>query len=437
MKYLKIIVALLLVAQLVSAQNTPKLTLDNAVQLAITNSKQLKLSTAKIAGAESKVTQSINNFIPQVSINSSYTRLSNNIEPFVISIPGFGSQALNPQILNQYTNRASIQSTLFSGLRNQNNLKSAQYLEKAATLDSEKDVTEIRFNTINAVLNLYKGQQTLKLVDENLKLSESRINDVTNMLNAGMALQNDVLRTSLVKTNLEASKLDIQSAIATANYNINILLGLPENNVPELDETSLFTANEQKTADEWIKDAVANRSDKKAADMRINASQMVVRNANTAYMPTLAAGFNYYYNRPNQRIFPQTDAFNYTWDIGLTFSWNLTNLYTAGAQVKDAKISVQQAQLGSGIIEDGIKMDVNANYNAYTVAKAKIEVAQKALDQALENQRVIKNRVDSGINLQTDLLDADAFVMQSQINLLNAKVDAQVAYFKLLKSVGK
>lgn len=437
MKYLKIIVALLLVAQLVSAQNTPKLTLDNAVQLAITNSKQLKLSTAKIAGAESKVTQSINNFIPQVSINSSYTRLSNNIEPFVISIPGFGSQALNPQILNQYTNRASIQSTLFSGLRNQNNLKSAQYLEKAATLDSEKDVTEIRFNTINAVLNLYKGQQTLKLVDENLKLSESRINDVTNMLNAGMALQNDVLRTSLVKTNLEASKLDIQSAIATANYNINILLGLPENNVPELDETSLFTANEQKTADEWIKDAVANRSDKKAADMRINASQIVVRNANTGYMPTLAAGFNYYYNRPNQRIFPQTDAFNYTWDIGLTFSWNLTNLYTAGAQVKDAKISVQQAQLGSGIIEDGIKMDVNANYNAYTVAKAKIEVAQKALDQALENQRVIKNRVDSGINLQTDLLDADAFVMQSQINLLNAKVDAQVAYFKLLKSVGK
>lgn len=437
MKSLKPIFALLLVAQMVSAQSPQKLTLDNAVQLALSNSKQLKLSTAKVASANSKVDQSINSFIPQLSINSGYTRLSNNIEPFVISIPGFGSQALNPQILNQYTNRASIQSTLFNGLRNQNNLKSAQYLEKAATLDSEKDVTEIRFNTINAVLNLYKGQQTLKLVDENLKLSESRINDITNMLNAGMALQNDVLRTALVKTNLEASKLDVQSAIATANYNIDILLGLPETTIPELDEASLFPVNEQKTVDEWIKDAVANRADKKAADMRINASQIMVRNANAGYMPTLAAGFNYYYNRPNQRIFPQTDAFKYTWDIGLTFSWNLTNLYTAGAQVKDAKISVQQAQLGSGIIEDGIKMDVNANYNAYTVAKAKVEVAQKALDQAIENQRVIKNRVDTGINLQTDLLDADAFVMQSQINLLNAKVDAQVAYFKLLKSVGK
>lgn len=427
-------IALILLAGVIQGQ---KLTLDNAIQLATANSKQLKLSAAKVNVANAKVDQNINSFIPQVTLNANYTRLSNNIQPFTITIPGFGSQVLNPQILDQFTNRLSVQSTLFNGLRNQNNLKTTQYLETAAKLDAEKDATDVRFNAISAVLNLYKGQQTLKLVDENLKLADTRIADVTNMYNAGTMLQNDVLRTALNKSNLEISRVDVESGINTANYNINILLGQNESVVNEFDEASLFPAAEQKSVGDWIKDAIANRSDKKAADTRSLVSKIGINNAKVGYMPTLTAGFNYYYNNPNQRIFPQQNTFKGTWDIGATLSWNLTSLYSSGANVREARQNVVVNQLTSSVIEDGIKMEVNANYNSYIVAKAKIDLAQKALDQALENQRVVKNRVDSGINLQSDLLDADAFVFQGQINLLNAKIDAQLAYFKLLKSVGK
>ncbi len=436
MKTLKTIFFLTILAGSALAQ-TQKLTLDGAVQLAITNSKQLQLTTAKTNAAHSKVTQGQNAFIPQVAITSGYTRLSDNIEPFTINIPGIGSQALNPQILNQYTNRASISSTLFNGLRNQNNLKSTQYLEAAAKLDAERDVAEIRFNTISAVLNLYKGQQTLKLVIENLKLAQSRITDITNMYNAGTALENDVLRTGLVQTNLDISKLDVESALSTASYNIAIMLGLAENALLEFDETTLFPVAEQKASAEWIKEAIENRSEKKASESRTLVSKMNIKNAQGGYMPSLVAGFNYYYNRPNQRVFPQAAEFKNTWDIGVTLNWNITQLYTTGAQVREAKFNLEQSSVTTAIIEDNIKMEVNANYNAYSVAKAKIEAAQKSLQQAKANQRVTKNKVDAGLNLQTDLLDADAFVMQGEINLLNAKVDAQVAYFRLLKSVGR
>ena len=429
-------VVLLLLAT-TAALNAQKLTLDNATQLATANSKQLKLANAKADAAASKVSQNKNAFIPQVTLSANYTRLSDNIEPFVISIPGFGSQTLNPQILNQFTNRASIQYTVFGGLRNQNNLKTTQFLEAAAKLDAEKDALDVRFNAISAVLNLYKGQQTLKVVEDNLKLSDTRINDITNMYNAGMALQNDVLRTSLNKSNLELSKLDIESSLQTANYNLNILLGLPDATVNDIDEASLFPVVEDKAVSAWISEALVNRSDIKVATTRLSISQTGVKNAQSAYMPSLSIGANYYYNNPNQRVFPQQDQFKYTWDAGATLSWNLTNLYAGGAQVREAKQIVTQNQIGTTIIEDGIKMEVNANYNSYTVAKAKIDVAQKALDQALENQRVVKNKVDNGLNLQTDLLDADTFVLQAQINLLNAKTDAQLAYFKLLKSVGR
>lgn len=437
MSYIKNLSVAVLLLATTAALHAQKLTLDNATQLATANSKQLKLANAKADAAASKVSQNKNAFIPQVTLSANYTRLSDNIEPFVISIPGFGSQTLNPQILNQFTNRASIQYTVFGGLRNQNNLKTTQFLEVAAKLDAEKDALDVRFNAISAVLNLYKGQQTLKVVEDNLKLSDTRINDITNMYNAGMALQNDVLRTGLNKSNLELSKLDIESGLQTANYNLNILLGLPDATVNDIDEASLFPVVEDKAVSAWISEALVNRSDIKVATTRLSISQTGVKNAQSAYMPSLSIGANYYYNNPNQRVFPQQDQFKYTWDAGATLSWNLTNLYAGGAQVREAKQIVTQNQIGTTIIEDGIKMEVNANYNSYTVAKAKIDVAQKALDQALENQRVVKNKVDNGLNLQTDLLDADTFVLQAQINLLNAKTDAQLAYFKLLKSVGR
>ena len=143
------------------SQTTKSLTLDEAVLLGIESSQQLKATGARLDGSKSKTTQFQNALLPNVSFNSTYTRVSDNITPFSVRFPGTTDDVvLNPQVLNQFSNRLSIQEVVFTGLRAKNYLESAQFLEKAATLDVERDRIEVKNNIVAAYLNLYKLQSS-------------------------------------------------------------------------------------------------------------------------------------------------------------------------------------------------------------------------------------------------------------------------------------
>jgi outer membrane protein TolC len=153
-------------------------------------------------------------------------------------------------------------------------------------------------------------------------------------------------------------------------------------------------------------------------------------------MPTVSAVGNGYYNNPNQRIFPQENNFKATWDVGVSVSWNIMQLYTARAIVSDAKNQKAQLQQATAQIKDGISMEVNAAYETLKVALLKIDLAQRAIDQATENKRILDNRFGAQVALLSDVLEADQFLLQAQTNLLNAQADAAIANYKLQRSLG-
>ncbi len=62
---------------------------------------------------------------------------------------------------------------------------------------------------------------------------------------------------------------------------------------------------------------------------------------------------------------------------------------------------------------------------------------EKTITQTTENQRVMKNRYNNQLSTIGELLDSDFLVLQAKINLETAKADAELAYYKLLKAVGK
>ncbi len=134
---------------------------------------------------------------------------------------------------------------------------------------------------------------------------------------------------------------------------------------------------------------------------------------------------------------PLENKFKNTWDAGATLSWNLSQLYTTKAFVSEAKANLKQAEAATEQLSDAVKMEVNANYNGYLVALQKISLSEKSIEQATENQRVTSNKYKSNTALMTDVLEADVALLQSKLNLINAKADADVAYYKLLKSTGK
>src|SRR4051812_23170667 len=77
--YKKLVVAAMLglPAQLVFAQKTKNLSLDEAIQLSVKNSKQLKLSKARVDEAVANYHDAWNNHLPDVKISGAYMRINN------------------------------------------------------------------------------------------------------------------------------------------------------------------------------------------------------------------------------------------------------------------------------------------------------------------------------------------------------------------------
>ena len=88
------------------------------------------------------------------------------------------------------------------------------------------------------------------------------------------------------------------------------------------------------------------------------------------------------------------------------------------------------------MLNDQIRLQINHDYQSYLLSEKKIEVYQKAVEQAAENYRITKNKYDNTLATTTDLLDADLAQLQTKLNLSNATIDKVVAYNKLLQTAG-
>ena len=85
---------------------------------------------------------------------------------------------------------------------------------------------------------------------------------------------------------------------------------------------------------------------------------------------------------------------------------------------------------------DELRVQVNQAYEDLLTADKKIEVSQIAIEQGIENYKIVKNKYENSLLTVTDLLDANALMLQSQISLELAKADAIVAYNTLLERAG-
>ena len=416
--------------------NAQVLTLDEAIKLGLDNSKQLKISSYKVEQAEIKYKQATDLTLPSLKASAGYTRLS-DLEPPQIMFPGVDKPvALFPIYVNNYLAKVSLSETIFSGFRLRYAMESQKLLEEATKLDAVKDKDEVVFNIANAYISIYKLEQSIKIVDQNLVSLDQRINETKKMEQQGVVLHNDELRLELQKSNIQMTRIDLQNNLEIAEYNFNILLGRNEKSDVIIDTTIVTKQSALLPLERYLEEALKNRSDLQALSTRRKSLENNVKVARTGYYPQMAVAANYYDSRPNPRVIPPQDKFVSTWDAGVVLTWDLMNLYSNKHVLADTKIQLQQSEEVQNQLVDNIKMDVNQSYVACQQAAQKIELTQVSVQQAEENYRIVNSRYNSSLALTSDLVDANLVLLQAKVSQTLAHADALLSYYRLLKSTG-
>jgi outer membrane protein len=413
------------------------LSLPDAVAGSISHSKALKGNAAEHGAALAKIEQAQNGRLPGITVNASYIRLSNNITPFGISLPGAGDVVLNPQILDQSYNNLQIRQLLWAGGKVRYAQQAAQREAQAIETEAVQHKLTAADNVTSIWYNLYLLSASERIIRQNIRLLQDRRRDLLNVEKQGLALKNDGLKLELAVSNLEAALIDIQTGRSINNFNMAMALAEPTDTEFVIDTTTLAVTADAVPLTDYLTEALQNRAEIKALGIRREAALVGQKIVAANRLPILSAGGSYDYNRPNIRVFPQRAEFKGTWNVGLFLSFDIAGLYTNRAKETETRYGLDRLTTTIDQARDGIMMEVNANHRAYQQACDKIRVAKKAIEQATENFRVEQNRLQATVSTPTDFLEANTQLVQAQLNLQTAQANAELAHWKLLKSTGR
>src|ERR1700743_1436991 len=222
---------LILFANKVNAQDRT-ITLKEAIDLGLQNSKTLKLAQAKIDEAVSQYNQAKDRALPTGSVSFTYDRAQipyNNLS--------FGKESIDlPKSANAYLGIASLNETIFGGNKLKYARQSTDLLTQVSRLDADNNKDQVTYDVINSYYNLYKVLQSIKVVNQNITTVDAQIHQSQRFFEQGLVTKNDVLRFQLQKANIQLNGIDLESNRKIINYSLDILLGLPETTQLSIDQ---------------------------------------------------------------------------------------------------------------------------------------------------------------------------------------------------------
>ena len=405
-------------------------------KLGVQNSKQLKLSQSEIDQALSKLERTKDAALPSAKVSVGYEHalmLSQTLK-----IPGDTAKSGTIKLPFDnplYQATLSINEPIFQGNEFKYAKRSANLLIKMSKLDAEKDKDEVVYTIISSYINYYKIKQSQDIVEQDLQDIQSKLDEITKYENQGLATLNDVLRFQLQKSNTQLTQIELENNRKIANYNLNVLLGLPDSTVLRVQEVS-YKLDVNNPVDQYLQQALRDRKEFGSIMYQSEIADINIKKVHDEKLPTVSVGGNLYYFNLSKPIIPSSGAFLAPFVIGLNASWDISTLYRNKNRLIEADIEKRQVDISRDMQVDKVKTEVNQSYREYELALEKIKVLQDAVTQSTENEREMESKFHNNLATTTDRIDAQTILYQSRINLELAKSDATIAYYTLLKSIG-
>lgn len=419
----------LLFFTLAVGQEKKSLTVDDCILIGLEKNKSIGISKTKMDYSNAKVKEVNTQLLPSLKFNASYTRLS-EVDPF--SIMGF---TVSPSILNNYISKLSLSQPLFTGFRLKSNLEMMEYNAKATEKDFSKDKVQLIYDIKSAYWNFYKAIEIKKVIVQNIEQINTHLNDIENLYKHGLTTNNEVLKVKVQLSNAELMKIDAENNIQLAMMALNNLIGLPISTYVEPKSIAEVKSTDLPDLNKMIQKAMDNRSEIKGMEYRIKSTESAIKMAKSGWYPQISLIANYYYSRPNSRIFPTLNEFKGTWDLGVNLSFDIWNWKQTSYQTEQSRANLEQSKLSLGQIQDGIVLEVNQSYLTAVKSKEKIRISEQTVEQATENMRVTYDKFKSGLVLNSDVIDAEVSLLQANINYTTSLVDYLLSLIKLEKSI--
>ncbi len=463
-----IVIFSLLAIPLFGQQQARQMTLEDAIQYALTESIKIKNARIEIADAEQQIIERRAIGIPQLNGNVSYTRyleVPRQPLPEGFNIFGIFGQALAVDLYgllsedtqmavdqafggsngaassegiafflpNNFTAAITLDAMVFDGSYFVA-LKAAREYRKYTVQEFATKEREVRNAVIEAYLPVLLLQQNIGLLDKNIANLEKLLFETRELYKAGFAEQLDVDRQDLSLANLTVERENLlrQSEVALAN--LKYAIGYPLNE-PLIVADSLETLIADATEEALVSEVdLQRRPEYQLLSQAVLMNELNIRLNKAGYLPALRAFGNVQQQYQGQSL---SEGF---WApssyVGLNLSVPIFDGLNKKAKIQRAQLDLELARNQQKDIGRAIQLEVkNARTNYFNASK-RLDSQQKNLGLAerIYNTAQVKYREGVGSSLETTQAEQSLYATQS--NYIQALYDLLLAKARLDMALG-
>lgn len=403
------------------SQTSEKLTLRQAVTLALQNSRDLKLARVQyeVALNEARVDRAA--FRPNIYTGAGYVYTHG-----FPALPGGG-----PPSLFQLDYDQTLFNPLLKGQQ-----KAAEDRAQNQKLEIDRMQDDVMVRAATAYLELAKTRHSLELV-RNEQESAQKILEVTReRVSANQELPIEVTRAELSVARIREKMLKLGDRDETLSAQIRTLTGIGDSQPVQVEtEEPAFATNQPET--EMLNLAFQSDRSILEAENERSAREHILRGAHLSYWPTidLVGQYSILSKFNNYGEFYKTFERN-NLNIGVVINIPLFAAKTS-ATVALAKSQLQAADLTVANKRQEVRADVQQKSRSVAELDATREVARLDLKLAQETVELVQARFDQGRATLAEIEQARLDESDKWVSFLDADFAREQGQLALLQATGQ
>ena len=434
-----IALGLLLFSNASFAGETRRLTLAEAVRLAVVQNRSLKIARLKVKENEYKKDAHRSDYFPTITNQSSALHIS-ELQTVTTPQGAFGVVSGVP-VPAQNTNLPQGKQTLYSSGTTMSQpltqLLRIHQENRAAAAEIASSRDELRNGENEVALQvhvLYYGilvaQMQKKAAEQETAFNGETLRENENDVQGGSALEVSAIQS-------RAALLESQQAVLTADLQIqdyttelNDLLGLPLDTELELQPEDA-THFEALTKADCIKAAWEKNPEIQSAEATIQKAQAGVAAAKTAYIPDVTAFVRHRYQDGVPFLVRNFGT------VGINVDYTLWDSGKRHANVRESQTQLAESEENLERLKERVAVDVVRSYNKVERTKSMVNVALQDAKLREESERLARNQQQQGLILVSDVRQASAANYKAKADLLQANLAYLLASAELQRTMGR
>ena len=431
---LKTVVAMLVFATLAYAQETTPtmhLTLDKAIELALSDNPTIKIAEQEIQLKEVAKKEAWQNLLPTVSIDGT---ISYSIKVAEIKT-SMGSFKMGMDDSNTWNGALQVALALYApavyktmGLT-KSDLELAVEKSRGSKIDMVNQVTK-------AYYQLMLAQDSYKVLQENYKQAEINFDIVNAMFEQGSVSEYDKISAEVQKNSAWPSVISGMNAVELAKLQLKVLMGITADINIVIDDNLQNHENEMSTAATQGID-LANNSTLKQIDLQGVLLHKQRKILNTSFHPTLALVGSYQYQSMSNTNW---EVNNYNWSNASSLTLSLSiPLYKASNFTKLKSNKIQQWQLAETRMntERMLRMQAQSHIDKMVTSAKQLESNKQAVELAKKGLTISQKRYEIGNGTILELNNSQVSLTNMQLTYNNSIYDYLVAQSELKTVLGE